>query len=315
MTITAVNDSFTYKSPRGDTERPADLVGAVAVDATGAIIDTTLPAEVVGSVASGAADSGKPVKGGAKYVSTMPTYSTGQRTDLIADVNGNLRALMVATPINPTDGLGNTSLQSVLNQNDNVGGGTKALYVGNAVYNGSTWDRMRGDTNGVKVTNSQNNIGNVGGKTVSVTVTPTVTASNSYGVNYVVGGLLTFANMFTSTGTGIIQSVDVNIKKNETGGFTLFLFSANPSATTWTDAAVAAINATDIPLVRAPIGLTANTQLAATGFTNLSATGLAIAMAPGATSLYAVLVANAALSTQFGSTSDVSVTIRALQDL
>lgn len=29
MTITASNDSFTYKSPRNDIERPADLVGVV----------------------------------------------------------------------------------------------------------------------------------------------------------------------------------------------------------------------------------------------------------------------------------------------
>jgi hypothetical protein len=39
----------------------------------------------------------------------------------------------------------------------------------------------------------QNNIGNVGGKTATVTATPTVTASNSYGANFVVGGLLTFS--------------------------------------------------------------------------------------------------------------------------
>ncbi len=87
-----------------------------------------------------------------------------------------------------------------------------------------------------------NNVGNVGGKTVSVTVTPTVTASNSYGTNYVVGGLLTFANAFTSKGSGILQSVTVTCKKVETSGFTFFPFNANPSNTTWTDAAVAAIN-------------------------------------------------------------------------
>ena len=35
MTITAVNDSFTYKSPRGDIERPADLVAALLMGADG----------------------------------------------------------------------------------------------------------------------------------------------------------------------------------------------------------------------------------------------------------------------------------------
>lgn len=37
MTVTASNDSFTYKSPRGDTERPADLVGVLGADG-GAIV-------------------------------------------------------------------------------------------------------------------------------------------------------------------------------------------------------------------------------------------------------------------------------------
>lgn len=170
-------------------------------------------------------------------------------------------------------------------------------------------------TTGTVIANSQHNIGNVGGKTVSVTVIPPVTASNAYGTNYVVGGLLTFANAFTSTGSGIIQSVDVNIKKQETSGFTLFFFSQSPSNSIFTDAAVAAIAASDIPYVRAPVSLAGNIQLAASGFTNYSATGIAIAMSPGTTSLYGLLLANATLTTQFGTTSDVSVSVRVLQDV
>lgn len=170
-------------------------------------------------------------------------------------------------------------------------------------------------TTGTVVANSQHNIGNVGGKTVSVTVIPPVTASNSYGTNYVVGGLLTFANAFTSTGSGIIQSVDVNIKKQETSGFTLFFFSQMPTNTVFTDAAVAAINAADIPYVRSPVLLTANSQLTSSGFTNLSANGLGIAMSSGTTSLYGLLIANATLTNQFGTTSDVAVNVRVLQDV
>ena len=34
MTVTAANDTVTYKSPRGDTERPADMVVAVNADGT-----------------------------------------------------------------------------------------------------------------------------------------------------------------------------------------------------------------------------------------------------------------------------------------
>lgn len=158
-----------------------------------------------------------------------------------------------------------------------------------------------------------NGIGNVGGKTVSVCVTPTVTASNSYGTNYVVGGLLTFANAYTSTGSGVLQSVVVTIKKVETSGFTFFPFNSNPSNTTWTDAAVANINAADVAAQREPVSLSASSQLGTA--TVAWQTGLGQAMAPGTTSLYGVLIANAALTNQFGSTSDVQVCVKVLQDL
>src|SRR6266436_4258101 len=46
--------------------------------------------QVQGNIGTGATDSGKPVKIGAVYRSTAPTYSNGQRTEALADVNGNL---------------------------------------------------------------------------------------------------------------------------------------------------------------------------------------------------------------------------------
>ena len=160
---------------------------------------------------------------------------------------------------------------------------------------------------------SQNNIGNVGGKTVSVCVTPTVTASNSYGTNYVVGGLLTFANAFTSTGTGILQGVEVDIKKVETSGFTFIPFISNPSNTTWTDAAAANINAADVFAVRGPVSLSAYSGLGT--MTAAYSNGLGEPMAPAATTLYGILLSNASLTNQFGSTTDVQVCIKILQDL
>lgn len=173
-----------------------------------------------------------------------------------------------------------------------------------------------GTTNGVYVNTiaaGQNNIGNVGGKTVSVTVTPTVTASNAYGTNYVVGGLLTFANAFTSTGSGVIQSIAVTCKKVETVSFTFIPFSANPTNTTWTDAAVANINASDVALVREPTQLNNYSGLGT--MTIMSATGIGQAMNVGSTSLYGVLIVSGALTNNFGSTSDITVTVKILQDV
>lgn len=168
-------------------------------------------------------------------------------------------------------------------------------------------------TTGVLLAEGNHNVGNVGGKTVSITVTPPVTASNAYGTNYVVGGLLVFANAFTSAGSGIIQSVTVTINKVETSGFIFFPFNSRPSMTAWTDAAVAAINAADVAKMRPPVALTQNSQLGTA--TVAYATGIAEAVAPGSTDLYGVLLANAALTNQFASASDVTVTVTVLQDL
>ena len=158
----------------------------------------------------------------------------------------------------------------------------------------------------------QNVIGNVGGKTVSVTVTPTVTSA-TYGANVVVGGLLTFANLFTSTGSGIIQSVSLNFNTAQTVGWTLYPFSGNPTASTWTDHSAAAITGADIFLVRPPISLsTANSGLGT--MTNYSATGLGQAYVTGGTSGYFILVPTATSASLGGTANVVSVSITVLQD-
>lgn len=149
-------------------------------------------------------------------------------------------------------------------------------------------------------------------KTKAVSVTPPVTAANAYGINYVVGGLLTFPNAFTATGSGILQSVYVNMKKVETSGFTFIPFSANPVNSTFTDAAVCNINAADFDKVRGPISLGQSNAMGT--HTIAAGIGLGEALSPGGTTLYGVLLANAALTNQFSSTGDVSVTVAVLQD-
>lgn len=151
-------------------------------------------------------------------------------------------------------------------------------------------------------------------QTTSIAVTPTVSTANAYGTNYVVGGLLTFANAFQGKGSGILESVRVTCKQVETSGFTLFLFNANPSNTTWTNAAVAAINAADVTKVLPPIVLNASSLLGT--HTILSAVGLgqAIALGAGNTTLYGVLIANAALTNNFTTTTDITVELTLLQD-
>jgi hypothetical protein len=144
-------------------------------------------------------------------------------------------------------------------------------------------------------------------------VTPSVTATNAYGTNYVVGGLLTFPNALASPASGVVlETVSVTMKKVETSGFTFVPFNGNPSNSTWTDAAVAAINAGDVFIAKPPISLGAYSGLGT--HTIASAAGIGQAMAPSSTTIYGILIANAALTNQFGSTSDVQVCIQVLQD-
>ncbi len=100
---------------------------------------------VAGDVASAATDSGNPVKVGGRYNTTQPTLTDGQRGDAQIDTRGNLKVTLfgnngVSSPgvIVPADAAAAASGLRVTSQ---------AL-----VYNGATWDMMRGDiTNGLDV--------------------------------------------------------------------------------------------------------------------------------------------------------------------
>lgn len=243
--------------------------------------------------------------GGAVTVADGADVAEGAITDAAASVGGT--------------GTLSAKLRRITTQLDAIQTAvTGATPAGTAIIGKVGIDQTTpGTTNGVQVNAAlpagTNGIGNVGGKTVSVCVTPTVTTSNAYGTNYVVGGKLTFSNLFQAVGTGVLQNVTVTIGKVENNGFTFFPFSSDPSATTWTDAAVAAINATDIPKQRPPISLAANTQLGTA--TVASAVGIGQGWVAGGTTGYGVLIANAALTNNFSSSSELQVCVTVLQDL
>jgi hypothetical protein len=62
---------------------------------------------VAGDVASLSADSGKPVKAGLVYNTTLPAPTTGNRVDAQADPSGNIRARLVALISSAADGTSN----------------------------------------------------------------------------------------------------------------------------------------------------------------------------------------------------------------
>lgn len=97
--------------------------------------------QVVGNVASGAADSGNPVKVGGIYKATLPTYADGQRTELQANIKGDLNV-----------GLGGTTTGDAIGATmgmfrDPTASG-RLLGVLPTNYNGSTADVVRGMQNG-----------------------------------------------------------------------------------------------------------------------------------------------------------------------
>jgi hypothetical protein len=153
-------------------------------------------------------------------------------------------------------------------------------------------------------------IGQVGGKTTTVDVTPTISTS-AYTAGYVVGGLLTFSNALLTAGTGILQSISLKCKTVQTAGFKLYLFKANPTNSTWTDHAAPAINAADIPFLTAVRTLSSPDSGLGT-HTIYVDDGIGKVLNPGATTLYGILVTTG--TPTFTSTSDMTISIGILQD-
>jgi len=105
-------------------------------------ITTTNPTRFAGTIASGAADSGNPIKIGGRYNATQPTLTDGQRGDVQLDTRGNTSVYI--------SGKGTNSGAAVVTAADGAGtSGALAVHGQNMYYNGATWDRMRGDTNGI----------------------------------------------------------------------------------------------------------------------------------------------------------------------
>lgn len=153
-------------------------------------------------------------------------------------------------------------------------------------------------------------IGQVGGKTAKVSVSPTVTAA-AYATGNVVGGKITFSSALLAAGSGVLESIWLKIKTVQTATFQLSLFDSNPTNSTWTDKAAPAINVADLPfLIGTYVLSTPLSVLGTETIYNLNA--IAQAINAGATTLYGILTVTG--TPTFGSTSDVSVCLGLLQD-
>lgn len=129
----------------GTAANPLNTSGGGSGSGGGVVTQPTasqLNAQVVGNVAAGAADAGNPVKVGGRYNATLPTYTDGQRADAQTDSRGGLFVVLKNTGGTASVDIGLASADG----NPMLTGIATRAY--NLVWNGTAWDRARGDTNG-----------------------------------------------------------------------------------------------------------------------------------------------------------------------
>ncbi len=138
---------------------------------------STLP--VTGSIADQDPDSGNPIKVGARYNATQPTYTDGDRGDFQINSRGELivrlysAANAIAAVVTNADAVATSSTVSKL-QTASLG----------YVFNGTTFDRARGDTTGTYIVGSiahdtadSSNPVKIGGKAIAALSGATLVAA------------------------------------------------------------------------------------------------------------------------------------------
>lgn len=138
------NEKKKFKESTSASGQP----GVVVVNPDGSNIGSGSGAsadQVQGTAAANAASVGNPVRVGAQYDSTLPTYDNGDTTNLQAGSRGSLNVTLMVqdstSPVNVastnSDGVATSAVSTRL---DTL---AKGMY-----FNGTTWDRVRGDTTG-----------------------------------------------------------------------------------------------------------------------------------------------------------------------
>lgn len=150
--VTQLHTDLVAATPAG-----TNLIGKVGIDQTtpgttnkvSIGTDGTVAATqsgtwtVSGNVASGASDSGNPVKAGAVYNSTLPTLTTGQRGDLQMSARG-----ILSVQVMDGNTAGTPSAVQLGANNTDGASAPSGFPIGRTLastYNGSTWDRVRGN--------------------------------------------------------------------------------------------------------------------------------------------------------------------------
>lgn len=169
----------TTASGGADTALPVKIAGSDGTNARSIKVDTSGNQVAVGNVANGVADAGAPIKIGGYANATFPTTaSNAQRVNGWFGLNGQI--IIGCPSFTGADGQANTALYQMTGAGGSQGQFTTAPFV----FNGTTYDRQRGDVN--------------------ATVTRSALGSASLAYAGVTGGITTAAStaMFAAAGAG-----------------------------------------------------------------------------------------------------------------
>lgn len=145
-----------------------------------------------------------------------------------------------------------------------------------------------------------------------VSATPTLAVAGAYASGDVVGTLITFTQASTDRDTGIIQSIVLCDLAKQNIAADIIFFSANPSATTFTDNSVLDIADADLPKVVGHVSLLASDycSLNDNSFATKANCGLVFKLTTTNT-LYAVIVTRGAPTYTSG---DITLEVGILRD-
>lgn len=182
----------------------------------GAEASTRLQTQSTGNAASGSTDSGNPVKVGGVYNSTLPTLANGQRGDVQLDTKGSTHVALYGAD----QGSG---VNAIVDNSDGVavqGSANRLAAVARStVFNGSTWDRARGNqeisilTSGARTT-TQTSADQTNYNAKGIHVTLDVTTAGTGSITVDIQGKDAVSGKYYSILTGAaVTTVTTNVYK------------------------------------------------------------------------------------------------------
>lgn len=294
MNVTAVTAGFTcyitpLEGPSGGGGGGGGVSEAVTL-ASGAVASGAYSA---GSIAAGAAVAGASVD----LASLLTLLGTTVYDGAHAALNVTLQYDNTAAPANP--------LQVQLRNN----AGTAVT-----ILPASTPADATNVTLAVQPIPTELHLGAVGGNSLTLTTTLTVSTSPAYAAGDAVGGMSTLAAMRISGGTGVLENLLVVDHSNQKPNLDILFFTSSPPSTTVTD------NSAFPTLSQAADALViARVSIASTDWVTVGGSGFAsptfqpkVVTASGSANLY--MAVNTSSTPTFVATTDIMITTGFLRD-